>query len=200
MSYKLYTDKSDEFSCEISVKNASTKDSIARLVVESTEGINLIFNGKIEGNKCVVPIKRLKGLLEENTKGNIHLEIIVEDTFFVPWKSDFLVENHTSVKVKINENEQIFNKPIVKIKENSILNHLEEKKSNILPLTKKKNIDVYVPLREISSICESFDIRRRNIQKRKLDFFQILKEYFKHNREYKNHMAMILNRLPNFMR
>ena len=60
MPYKLYLDKNELFECDIQIKNASLKNSMARLVVESAEGINLVFNGKIENGKCNVPIRRLK--------------------------------------------------------------------------------------------------------------------------------------------
>ncbi len=187
MSYKLYTDKNDEFSCEISVKNASLKNSIARLIVESPEGVNLVFNGKIDGDKCVIPIKRLKGLIDENTRGNMHLEVIVEDTYFTPWKSDFVVEEHTAVKVRVNENKEASNKPVVQVKVSA-------------PKPQKKGINVYVPLKEISTICEMFGIRRKNLQKKKHEFVQILKEYFDSNSEYKNHKSTILSKLPTFMK
>src|SRR5258706_2299574 len=115
MSYKLYTDKAENFECEVSVKNASLKNSMARLIIESAGGPNFVFNGKIEGGKCVVPIHRLKGLLDENTTGNMHLEVIVEDTYFKPWSSDFVVEEYTSVKVKVNESKQS-TKPTITVK------------------------------------------------------------------------------------
>ncbi len=54
MSYKLYTDKNESFECEVAVKNASLKGSMARLVVESADGPNLIFHGKIENGKSAV--------------------------------------------------------------------------------------------------------------------------------------------------
>jgi len=187
MPYKLYTDKNDEFSCEISVKNASMKNSIARLIVESPEGVNLVFNGRIEGDKCIIPIKRLKGLIDENTRGNMHLEVIVEDTYFTPWKSDFVVEEHTSVKVRVNENKESSNKPVVQVKVSP-------------PKPQKKSINVYVPLKEISIICEMFGIRKSNLQRKKNEFVQILKEYFNSNHEYKNHKSTILSKLPTFMK
>jgi len=187
MSYKLYTDKNDEFSCEISVKNASMKNSIARLIVESPDGVNLVFNGKIEGDKCVIPIKRLKGLIEENMRGNMHLEVIVEDTYFTPWKSDFVVEEHTSVKVKVNEHKELQRKPAVQVR-------VSQQKQP------KKGINVYVPLKEISIICEMFGIRKHNLQRKKNEFIQILKEYFNSNSEYKNHKSTILSKLPTFMK
>ena len=187
MPYRLYTDKNDEFSCEISVKNASMKNSIARLIVESPEGVNLVFNGKIENGKCIIPIKRLKGLIDENTRGNMHLEVIVEDTYFAPWKSDFVVEEHTSVKVKVTESKESSNKPIVQVKI----------PQQTLP---RKGINIHIPLKEISVICEIFGITKRNVQKKKSEFAQILNEYFNSNKEYKYHKSAILSKLPIFMK
>jgi hypothetical protein len=200
MSYKLYTDKNENFECEIDVKNASLKNSIARLIVESTTGPNLIFNGKLDGDKCVIPIKRLKGILDENTHGNMHLEVIVEDTYFKPWESDFIVEEHTSVKVKVNEQKQSFKKPIVELKTHPILNYAEGPSSNIIPPSRRKGINVFIPKKEIAIICEHFGIRKNNFQRKQKDFVQILREYFKANPEYNNHIRTILSGISNFLR
>ena len=97
MPYKLYTDKSEDFTCEINIKNASLKGSMARLVVESADGINLVFNGKIEGGKCNIPVRRLRGLLDENITGKMFLEVIIEDIYFRPWTSDFIIENNNNL-------------------------------------------------------------------------------------------------------
>ena len=90
--YKLFTDKTELFECNISLQGASLKESKARLVVETPE-YSLLFNGSIsKGGKCEIPIKKLKGLIDENTSGNIRLEVIAEDNFFTPWESNFEVE------------------------------------------------------------------------------------------------------------
>ena len=66
--YKLYTDKQEVFECSISLEGASVDKSQARLVVK-TEGLNLLFEGKVDSTgKCTIPIKKLRGLLNENTK------------------------------------------------------------------------------------------------------------------------------------
>lgn len=192
MSYKLYTDKQETFECEVSIKNASTKGSIARLVVESLNGPTIVFNGKLEGDKCIIPIKRLKGLLDENDKGNIHLEIIVEDTYFKPWNDTFSVEEHTSVKAIVSEQKHTSNKPIVEVKSPIV-------KSNI-PRTNNRGINIFVPKKEISTICEMFGIKKNNFKKKHKDFVQILKEYFKVNTEYNNHMRTILSGIEDFLR
>jgi hypothetical protein len=186
MPYKLYTDKPEDFTCEISVKNASLKGSMARLIIESSDGVNFVFNGKIEGGKCIVPIKKLKGLLNENERGNMYLEIIVEDTYFRPWKSDFSVEEHTSVKVRVNE-AKISNKPTIEV---------------WVPKTEKKviGINVWLPLHEITNICRKLGINRSTLSQRKSDFQQLIREYFKFNPEFKTHKSVILNGLKYFLK
>lgn len=182
MAYTLYLDRPETFECEIQVKNASLKNSMARLVVESRDGINFIFNGKIEGEKCIVPIRRLKGLLDENSNGNMHLEVIVEDTYFQPWKSDFTVEEHTSVKVKMNESKSMTNKPIVNVK------------------VFKPHSKASVALQEILTVCKKFNINKSTIKNRKQDFIQIVKEYFKLTPEVKSQKPIILEGLKLFLK
>ena len=112
--YKLFTDKTELFECSISLQGASLKKSKARLVVETPE-YSLLFKGSIsKGGKCEIPIRKLKGLIDEDTKGNIRLEVIAEDTFFTPWESDFEVE--TSKKVTVEDKSQTTKKPIVEAK------------------------------------------------------------------------------------
>ena len=112
--YKLFTDKTELFECSISLQGASLKKSKARLVVETPE-YSLLFNGTIsKGGKCKIPIRKLKGLIDENTTGNIRLEVIAEDTFFTPWQSDFEVE--TSKKVTVEVKTQTTQKPILEAK------------------------------------------------------------------------------------
>ena len=106
MSYKLYTDKQENFECQIYLEGTSLSKAKARLVVESG-GLNLMFHGKIDKNgKCQVPIKKLRGLLYENDNGNIKLEVIAEDTYFQPWQSEFTVDTAKKIKVEIKEQTQ----------------------------------------------------------------------------------------------
>ena len=112
--YKLFTDKSELFECDIKIEGASLTNSTARLVVE-TNDYSLMFNGKISSaGKCEIPIRKLKGLIDEDTSGNIRLEVIAEDTFFTPWQSDFEVE--TSRKVTVEVKSQTTQKPILEAK------------------------------------------------------------------------------------
>ena len=75
----------------------------------------MLFNGSINSTgKCEIPIRKLKGLIDEDTNGSIRLEVIAEDTFFTPWESDFEVE--TSRKVTVEVKNQSTQKPILEAK------------------------------------------------------------------------------------
>ena len=112
--YKLFTDKSELFECDIKLEGASLSKSKARLVVETSD-YSLLFDGSISSNgKCEIPIRKLKGLIDENTTGKIRLEVIAEDTFFTPWESDFEVD--ASKKVTVEVKSQTTKKPIVETK------------------------------------------------------------------------------------
>ena len=137
--YKLFTDKSELFECDIKLQGASLKKSKARLVVE-TQDYSLMFNGSIsKGGKCEIPIRKLKGLIDEDTKGNIRLEVIAEDTFFTPWETDFEVE--TSKKVTVEVKTQTSKKPIVEAKV-TITDSEQKHVINLFKLLIKEDINV----------------------------------------------------------
>ena len=119
--YKLYTDKQETFECDLFLEGADLKQSSARILVE-TKDLTLLFPGEInkDGN-CKVPIKKLKGLMSENTTGDIKLEVIAEDTLIEPWQSDFIVDTAKKVTVEVKSQKtkpQIkeSTKPMVKVK------------------------------------------------------------------------------------
>ena len=144
--YKLFTDKSELFECDIKLQGASLKKSKARLVVE-TQDYSLMFNGSIsKGGKCEIPIRKLKGLIDEDTKGNIRLEVIAEDTFFTPWESDFEVD--ASKKVTVEVKSQQTKKPIVetkvkvKVKDDKLTLTEKDHIVNLFKLLVKEDINV----------------------------------------------------------
>ena len=139
--YKLYTDKAELFECNISLQGASLKKSKARLVVE-TQDYSLLFNGTIsKSGKCEIPIRKLKGLIDEDTSGNIRLEVIAEDTFFTPWESDFEVE--TSKKVTVEIKSQTYSKPILEAKVKKQVTLTEKQHIiNLFKLLIKEDINV----------------------------------------------------------
>tara|TARA_R110001583_G_scaffold3293_17_gene21335 strand:- start:5985 stop:6557 length:573 start_codon:yes stop_codon:yes gene_type:complete len=148
--YKLFTDKNEFFECNINLTGASYNKTSARLVIETTD-FSLMFNGTV-GSKgeCKVPIKKLKGLIGETSKGNIRLEVIAEDTYFVPWESSFEVEQSKKVTVEVksqNKNQRIIESTTPKVKVFGVKNNtisLSEKQHviNILKLLIKENINI----------------------------------------------------------
>ena len=110
MSYKLYTDKQEIFECNIYLEGASLTKATSRIIVE-TQDLKLMFEGTIDkdGN-CKVPIKKLRGLVNEDSKGTMKLEVIAEDTYFNPWESDFEVDTAKKIKVEVKQQ----SKPLVK--------------------------------------------------------------------------------------
>ena len=137
--YKLFTDKSELFECDIKLQGASLKKSKARLVVE-TQDYSLMFNGSISnGGKCEIPIRKLKGLIDEDTTGNIRLEVIAEDTFFTPWETDFEVE--TSKKVTVEVKTQTTKKPIIEATV-KVTNSEQQHVINLLKLLVNENINI----------------------------------------------------------
>lgn len=179
--YKLYTDKTEIFTADVSVKNASLNNSIARLIIESNDGLSLVFKGKVEGEKCVIPIKKLKGLLNESSKGNMHLEIIVEDVYFKPWESEYVVEEHTSVKVQVKEQVDTSSKPILEVKVKN------PQKPSIVSSPISSTVD------EILYACKRLNITSKNYRGGKKQMFRdLIKEYFSQNKKLKKSVNSIL--------
>ena len=166
--YKLFTDKTELFECDIKIEGSSYSKSTARLVVETSD-YSLMFNGKISTNgKCEIPIRKLKGLIDENSKGNIRLEVIAEDTYFIPWKSEFEIEASKKVTVEIRSQQ----KPLVESKGPTVQvsNIKETKKMNktkqvTISESEKKHIINIMKL----LIHENVNINNLSIKKNKLN-------------------------------
>jgi len=162
--YKLFTDKAELFECDIKIEGASLSNSIARLVVETAD-YSLMFNGSITSDgKCKVPIKKLKGLIDESNKGNIKLEVIAEDTFFTPWESDFEVQASKKVTVEIKS--QTTKQPIVETKgpKVQVTKVKQDKKQTISESEKKHIVNIMKLL-----IHENVNINNLSIKKDKLN-------------------------------
>ena len=166
--YKLFTDKAELFECDIKIEGASLSNSTARLVVETKE-YSLMFNGSITSDgKCKVPIKKLKGLIDESNKGNIKLEVIAEDTFFTPWESEFEVQASKKVTVEIKS--QTTKQPIVetkgpKVQVTKIKQDMKENKKQTISESEKKHIINIMKL----LIHENVNINNLSIKKDKLN-------------------------------
>jgi hypothetical protein len=164
--YKLYTDKTELFECDIKIEGAQLSNSTARLVVE-TNDYSLMFNGKINSSgKCEIPIRKLKGLIDESTTGNIRLEVIAEDTYFTPWKSDFAIEasKKVTVEVKSQSNKKV-------MKENKV------QVSNIKQEVSKQEVDHVTNILKLL-VRENITLENLSVKKDRLN--KIVATYKKH--------------------
>jgi len=160
--YKLYTDKQETFECDLFLEGADLKQSSARIIVESND-LTLMFKGEIDdkGN-CKVPIKKLKGLMGENTTGDIKLEVIAEDTLIEPWQSDFIVDTAKKVTVEVKSQKQ--SKPQIK--------------ESTKPQVKVKSVKNYTnPINEMVKVLMENDITINEVLQNKKKIAPILKNY-----------------------
>ena len=175
--YKLFTDKPELFECDIKIEGASLSNSKARLVVE-TNDYSLMFNGNITSDgKCKIPIRKLKGLIDENSKGNIRLEVIAEDTYFTPWKSDFKISASKKVTVEIKSQSS---KKV--IKENRV------QISNIKNQITNKDIN---HVTNIMKLLVREDINLKNLHLKKNRLNKIVAVYTKHKPLNENKKSVI---------
>jgi hypothetical protein len=160
--YKLYTDKQETFECDLFLEGADLKESSARIIVESKD-LTLMFKGTIdEKGNCKVPIKKLKGLMGENTTGDIKLEVIAEDTLIEPWQSDFIVDTAKKVTVEIKSQKE--EKPQIK--------------ESTKPQVKVKSVKNYTnPINEMVKVLIENDITINEVLQNKKKIAPILKNY-----------------------
>jgi hypothetical protein len=104
--YKVYLDQNKTFECDIKIEGADSSKSEARLVLE-TKDFFITFKGSIQDGKVKIPINKLKGVLKENYQGNMSLEVIAEDTFFIPWKDTFETDTLRKVEVSFNDDSKL---------------------------------------------------------------------------------------------
>lgn len=176
-SYSLFTDKGKNFSCDIKLEGAKLRDTSARLILE-TEDFNLIFNGKVLPNgKCSVPIKPLRNILDEGTRGTMILEIIADETYFKPWNSPFAVETTKKVNVQIKE-EIVESKPSISVSFGKSTPTMKRKK------VIKEKVSLKAPTAKIFKSLYEYGIRSKNLKQNKAITKQLINEYLEDNPKY----------------
>jgi len=113
--YKLLKDKNNEFQCEIKLEGASINNATARLFLEA-DGAEYSFKGEIDGNKCTIPMGKLKKFANLLENGKIRLEVLADDTLFVPYESDYVLEAEKSVTVEVKQQAEAPKKPMMEVK------------------------------------------------------------------------------------
>ncbi len=192
-NYKLYTDREENFNCDISLEGARLKDSFARIILESSN-VNLVFNGTIDaGGKCEIPIKPLKHLLENNDKGKMILEVVADDTYFSPWESEFVVDSFKKLEVTINES-SVPSKPKISV---SVANKPNKKKIVEQPKPKKKTktLKINTIVNELKKDLKSSGINATNMKSKKKVMSEQITNYFTKKKIDNKYKAKILTKL-----
>lgn len=98
--YVIYRDRAESFVCEVKVEGVSMTNVDIRLVLES-EDWNLLFHGTVDAaGRCTIPLKKLP-ILREGLSGRVKIEVIADDTRFVPWENNFVVRASKKVSVVV---------------------------------------------------------------------------------------------------
>ena len=184
MSYELYTDKSEIFECKITLEGASLKDATSRIVV-NTSDLKLMFEGTIDNQgNCKIPIRKLRGLLGEEDKGTMKLEVIAEDIYFLPWESDFIIDTSKKIKVEVKGQQ---NQPITENK--------KSKKPKMVVTEVKHPFD---PVDKVVNILHKQGVGVSTIYESKKTMIPILKKYSTkagYKRGVKNFIKEVIQKL-----
>ena len=97
--YTIQLDQAKNFECSLKIQGASLKKSKINMIIES-DGFDIKLKGTIDSSgQVTIPVKKLKGILDENVKGNMFLEVIAEDTYFTPYQTEYVTEVSRKVEV-----------------------------------------------------------------------------------------------------
>ena len=134
--YIITLDTAKNFECTLKIQGASLNKSKVNLVIESND-MDIRCRGTItEKGKVSIPVKKLKGILEENSKGKMYLEVIAEDSYFTPYKTDYITE--LSKKVNLKENVKI-----TEVNQTVIADVTTNHPENIINILKENNVDIF---------------------------------------------------------
>lgn len=188
--YILYTDRKENFSCDIALEGARITEAFARIILETNE-LSYVFNGQIDGNgKCRIPIRPLKGLMEVRDMGKMVLEVVADDTYFQPWESEFVVDAHKKLAVKVNEQSHPSKAKIsvsINNKKKKVIKETKKapvKKKKVLKETKptKQRLTMNRAISEMGIMLRKNNINVTNFSKHKSKATYLFTEYFTKNK------------------
>ena len=188
--YILYTDRKENFSCDIALEGARLNEAFARIILETNE-LSYVFNGQIDGNgKCRIPIRPLKGLMEVRDMGKMVLEVVADDTYFQPWESEFVVDAHKKLAVKVNEQSHPSKAKIsvsINNKKKKVIKETKKapvKKKKVLKETKptKQRLTMNRAISEMGIMLRKNNINVTNFSKHKPKATYLFTEYFTKNK------------------
>jgi len=174
--YTLQLDQNKNFECKLKVRGASLNKSFVNLVIENG-GFDIRLRGDIDKDGNVkIPIVRLKNIIEENSTGKMFLEVVAEDTYFVPYKVDYSTEISKKIEVESVESDSSSGKRImVEVVEEPKKRNIHS--NNILKEIASKNYSFYKPEHKTKIVS----IIREYIDKNKINeslFVPIVKDIY----------------------
>lgn len=97
--YTIQLDQAKNFECSLKIQGASLKKSKINMIIEGDD-FDIKLKGTIDSSgQVTIPVKKLKGILDENVKGTMFLEVIAEDTYFTPYETEYVTEVSRKVEV-----------------------------------------------------------------------------------------------------
>jgi len=190
--YTLHSDKPEKFTCKIEVEGASLLESKVRLVAENSNH-SLLWEGKVSSNgECVVELGKVKNLLKEGTTGNIRLEVIADDTYFIPWEDTYTVKKSKKVVAEVTSNVEPEKPSRPKVKA-QVKEQATPKKKKLTKVNKQeKEVEI------LTSIIKEAGITKKNYTN-KLQTIQQIVEYYRNtyssNSNTKSLMVEVLKML-----
>lgn len=144
--YKIYIDKNETFEASFQIEGIDSNiKPKCRLVLESSK-FNILFEGTIQNNKCIIPIKKLKSILEAGDTGRLKLEVIADDVFFTPWEQDFTATVSKKLTVEVKSNSTTTIKPTM----TAVVNNTKEPLKVVNENTLIKELNKYFKRYNIS--------------------------------------------------
>ena len=183
--YKIFLDQNKLFECDIKIEGASLDQSEVRLCLEA-ENFQLFFKGKISKEGDVkIPISKLKGILKEDYIGKISLEVIAEDTRFIPWKDEYQTDLSKKVEVSFNKI----------LKESKVI----EQKPKMSFKLKEEKFDKSKHINEIFNILKDNNISYKKLNSNPKVFNKLLETYCKVN-NVSEHLLEIKKELLHYIK
>ena len=126
--------------------------------------------------------------MDENTQGNVKLEVIAEDTYFIPWESKFTVETSRKITVEVKSQETLAtviteSKPKVTIDE---VPSTQSKPIQLKPIQENKHI------LKIIGLLKKENIYLNNISNNKVKLNNLIEAYLKKNNINPNQIGLII--------
>ncbi len=193
--YDLYLDDPKSIKCKAEISGAENSTKKVRLMLE-TSGHCMYFNGKVSDNGDIeVPMLSLKNIFKENTKGTLMLEMVVDDTLFIPWQTEF--EAKLKKKVAISEIKSHEGGKKVSMVTTPTLRKTPE--PTPIPKSTQSPKTIIEHVKSIAKTMKKEKISYKNLSENKMRFGQIIETYIKDNKltadELKKIQGILINHI-----